>query len=69
MMAEAMTAKQAAAVLGVQPRTVRYYLDRAAEKLGVNTRREAVLKALADGIIDTRKFPLAGFESSMDTDD
>ncbi|MDZ4078494.1 LuxR family transcriptional regulator [Hydrocarboniphaga sp.] len=69
MMASAMTAKQAAAVLGVQPRTVRYYLDRAAEKLGVDTRREAVIKALADSIIDTRKFPKAGFETSMDIDD
>jgi DNA-binding CsgD family transcriptional regulator len=61
MMAAAMTARQAAAVLKVKPGTVRYYLDRAAEKLGVETRREAVMKALAEGIIDTRQFPNAGF--------
>jgi len=61
MMAAAMTAKQAATVLKVQPGTVRYYLDRAAEKLGVGTRKEAVMKALAEGIIDTRQFPNAGF--------
>jgi hypothetical protein len=42
---------------------VRYYLDRAAEKLGVRTRKEAVLKAVADGIVDTRQFPPAGFHS------
>jgi DNA-binding CsgD family transcriptional regulator len=66
LMAVAMTAKEAADLLGVQERTVRYYLDRAAEKLGVNTRKEAVLRAVADGIIDTRKFPRAGFKSSTD---
>jgi DNA-binding CsgD family transcriptional regulator len=63
-MATAMTAKEVADVLGVQERTVRYYLDRAAEKLGVTSRKEAVLKAVADGIIDLRKFPQAGFKSS-----
>lgn len=61
LMAAAMTAEQAAVVLKVRPRTVRYYLDRAAEKLGVETRREAVMMALAQGIIDTRHFPNAGF--------
>jgi DNA-binding CsgD family transcriptional regulator len=61
MMACAMTAEQAAAALKVRPRTVYYYLDRAAEKLGVTTRREAVMKALAEGIIDLRQFPKAGF--------
>jgi LuxR family transcriptional regulator, quorum-sensing system regulator LasR len=61
MMAGAMTARQVADVLKVQPGTVRYYLDRAAEKLGVETRREAVMKALAEGIIDIRQFPNAGF--------
>lgn len=62
------TGKQAAALLGVKPRTIRYYLDRAAEKLGVETRKEAVLKAVADGIVDTRKFPPAGFSSATDQD-
>ena len=57
LMATAMTAKEVADALGVQERTVRYYLDCAAEKLGVSTRKEAVLKAVADGIVDLRKFP------------
>lgn len=61
LMAEARTAEQAAGILNVRPRTVRYYLDRAAEKLGVETRKEAVMTALAQGIIDTRHFPNAGF--------
>lgn len=61
MMAAAMTAEEAAVALKVRPRTVRYYLDRAAEKLGVETRKEAVMKALAEGIIDIRQFPNAGF--------
>jgi LuxR family transcriptional regulator, quorum-sensing system regulator SolR len=61
LIATGATFKRAAQALGVKPRTVRYYLDRAAEKLGAATRKEAVLKALADGIIDTREFPPAGF--------
>lgn len=65
MMANAMTAQQAADKLGVQERTIRYYLDSAADKLGVETRKEAVLKAVADGIVDTREFPHAGFDSSQ----
>jgi DNA-binding CsgD family transcriptional regulator len=69
MMAAAMTAKEAAAVLKVQPRTVRYYLNRAAAKLGVESRKEAVLKALAEGIIDLRHFPPAGFEQHSELHD
>ena len=65
MMASAMTAQQAADKLGVQERTVRYYLDCAAVKLGVETRKAAVLTAVADGIVDTREFPLAGFDSTQ----
>lgn len=61
MMASAMTAEEAAEELHVKPRTVRYYLDRVAEKLGVETRREAVMKALTSGIIDPRRFPDANF--------
>lgn len=61
LVATGATFKQAAEALGVKPRTVRYYLDRAAEKLGVDTRKGAVHKALAEGIIDTRQFPPAGF--------
>ena len=57
MMAGAMTTTEIAAAMNVQPCTVRYYLDRAAEKLGVDTRKEAVLKALAEGIVDPRHFP------------
>lgn len=64
MTAAAMTAEQIAGVLGVRRGTVRYYLDRAAEKLGTATRKEAVTKALAEGIIDTRQFPIAGFGAS-----
>jgi len=63
MTAAAMTAEQVAGVLGVQRGTVRYYLDRAAEKLDVSTRKEAVSKALESGIIDTRHFPNAGFDA------
>lgn len=61
MTAEGMTAAEVGNVLGVAARTARYYLDRAAEKLGVPTRKEAVTKALAEGIIDLRRFPNAGF--------
>lgn len=67
MTASAMTAKQVAAKLGVQPVTVRYYLNRAAAKLGVSSAKEAVAKALQEGLIDTRTFPRVGFsESSSD---
>jgi len=68
LIATGATAKQAALALAVKPRTIRYYLDRAAEKLGVESRKEAVIKAVADGIVDTRQFPRAGFgpDSSLD---
>jgi DNA-binding CsgD family transcriptional regulator len=66
MMATPMTAKDAAERLGVKPRTVWYYLDRAAGKLGVLTRREAILTALAQGIIDSRRFPDKGFGSETE---
>ena len=59
--ASAMTAKQVATKLGVKPETVRYYLSRAAEKLGAASRREAVTKALEKGLIDTRTFSTVGF--------
>ena len=62
IVANGKTAKQAAEQLGVKPRTIRYYLDRAAEKLGVESRKEAVLKAVAEGIVDPRQFPPAGFK-------
>lgn len=67
--ASAMTAKQAAEAMGVKPETVRYYLSRAAEKLGVASGREAVAKALEEGLVDTRVFPRVGFsESASDID-
>ncbi len=66
VLASGSTGKEAAAILGVKPRTIRYYLDRAADKLGVESRKEAVLKAVADGIVDTRQFPPAGFKSATD---
>lgn len=70
MTASAMTAKQVGAMLGVKPETVRYYLSRAAEKLGVRSGREAVAKALAEGLVETRVFPMVGFsESASDIDD
>lgn len=70
MTASAMTAKQVSAMLGVQPVTVRYYLARAAEKLGVASGREAVAKALEAGLVDTRTFPMVGFaESASDIED
>lgn len=62
LIAAGKTAKQAAEQLGVKSRTIRYYLDRAAEKLGVESRKEAVLKAVAEGIVDPRQFPPAGFK-------
>ncbi|MES2489774.1 MAG: LuxR family transcriptional regulator [Pseudomonadota bacterium] len=64
MTASAMTAKQVAGMLGVKPETVRYYLSRAAAKLGVESSREAVAKALADGLVETRVFPMVGFSES-----
>lgn len=63
LIAGGKTAKQAAEQLGVKPRTIRYYLDRAAEKLGVESRKEAILKAVAEGIVDPREFPPAGFKN------
>lgn len=70
MTASAMTARQVAAMLGVKPVTVRYYLARAAEKLGVAGSREAVAKALAQGLVDTSVLPMVGFsESASDIDD
>ena len=65
MTAAAMTAKQVAAMLGVKPETVRYYLSRAASKLGVENGKEAVAKALASGLVDTRVFPMVGFSQSV----
>ena len=64
MTASAMTAKQAGAMLGVKPETIRYYLSRAAEKLRVGSSREAVAKALAEGLVETRVFPMVGFSES-----
>ncbi len=61
MTASSMTAKEVAKVLGVQRGTVHYYLDRAAVKFGVATHKEAITKALAEGIVDVRNFPKAGF--------
>jgi LuxR family transcriptional activator of bioluminescence operon len=70
MTASAMTAKQVSVSLGVKPETVRYYLSRAAEKLGVSSGREAVAKALAEGLVETRVFPMVGFsESASSIDD
>lgn len=64
MTASAMTATQIATLMGVKPGTVRYYLDRAAGKLGAGSRKEAVAKAIAQDIVDTRHFPMAGFSGS-----
>jgi LuxR family transcriptional activator of conjugal transfer of Ti plasmids len=66
MTATAMTAEQVARVMGVRPGTVRYYLDRAAAKLGAGSRKEAVAKAIAQGIVDTRIFPITGFSESAE---
>ena len=64
MTAAGMTAADIGKVLGVATRTVRYYLDRAAEKLGASSRKEAVTRAIAEGIIDLREFPNVGFSTS-----
>jgi len=69
LVAGGCTGRQAAEALGVKARTVRYYLDRAAEKLGVASRKEALLKAVAEGIVDVREFPPAGFRTGTDSDD
>jgi len=66
MTAMAMTADQVAEMMGVKRGTVRYYLDRAAEKLGAASRKEAVAKAIAQGIVDTRTFPMTGFSGSTE---
>lgn len=67
LIAGGKTAEAAAAVLGVRPRTVRYYLDRSAEKLGVESRKEAVMYAVANGIVDLRRFPPPGFSSEAES--
>ena len=41
--ADGKTDKEIAQMLGLQPKTVRNYLDRAFEKLGVHTRTEAAI--------------------------
>jgi DNA-binding CsgD family transcriptional regulator len=70
MTASAMTGAQVATELGVKPETVRYYLRRAAEKLGVSSCKAAVAKALAEELVDGRNFPRVGFsESVLDIDD
>jgi DNA-binding CsgD family transcriptional regulator len=63
--AMAMTADEAAARLNVKRATIRYYLDRAATKLRVPTRKQAVTKAISEGLIETRIFPMAGFWGSQ----
>ena len=45
------------------------YLSRAAEKLGVASGREAVAKALAEGLVETRIFPMVGFSDSASSID
>ena len=40
-----------AVVLGISPRTVRFHVDRAKEKLGCKSRIQAVTRALREGII------------------
>lgn len=60
LMAMGMTA-ECTSVLAVKPRTERYYLGRAALKQGVTTRKQAVMKAVSEGIVDTRHFPEHGF--------
>lgn len=70
MTASAMTAKQVSNVLGVKPETVRYYLNRAAEKLGVRSSKLAVAKALSEGLVEMQVFPRVEFsESVSDVDD
>lgn len=69
LVAGGATAKQVAQELGVKPRTVRYYLDRAADKLGARSRKEAVIKAVAEGIVDPRPFPKAGFKQGPDVEE
>lgn len=66
MTATAMTAEQVARVIGVKPGTVRYYLDRAAAKLGAASRKEAVSIAISQGLVDTRTFPMVGFSDSAE---
>lgn len=66
LIAASRTAKEAAIEMGVSPRTICYYLDRAAEKLGLMSRREAVHKAIELGLINSKTSLKIDFESTME---
>jgi serine/threonine protein kinase/DNA-binding CsgD family transcriptional regulator len=51
LLAEGLTNKEIAAMLGVRPRTVKFHLDNIYSKLGVTTRTEAAIYALRHGWI------------------
>lgn len=51
------SAKVIAAMLGITPRTVAYFLTRAAEKIGADTLREAICKAAMRGQLRLVEYP------------
>lgn len=61
IMAAGATMAEAGERLGLRPRTVRYYLDRAAEKLDVDTPKDAILRAVALGLVNRNGLPALQF--------
>jgi DNA-binding CsgD family transcriptional regulator len=56
LLAAGETRAAAARALGVKARTVRYYLDRASEKLGTASHRETLIKAVGIGLVAAARF-------------
>ncbi|MDE0839145.1 MAG: LuxR family transcriptional regulator [Kiritimatiellae bacterium] len=66
LIAMGRTAEQTAVVLGVKTRTIGYYLDRVAEKLGATSRKEAVALAISSHLVETRRYPPLTFARDRD---
>lgn len=64
--AQGKTVEEVAEEMRANKRTVRYYLEQAAEKLNVRNTREAVTEALALGLIRKRHFDGASFSDSVE---
>lgn len=52
LMARGHTAEEVAQGLGLKPRTIRYHVNQVVHRWGLNTVREAIVKAITDGAID-----------------
>lgn len=63
--AQGFTAKEVGKALGIVERTVRYHLDRAAEKLNVTNAREAVAEAIHRNLIHKRHFGPPTFKGAV----